>query len=328
MAFDLKKATSNFLKVFKRAKKTSGNKPRKLNFKNPKLIIGSLVGLLLIFVFVMGIGIYAFNWEDGFTTGVSKVVPYPAGFVNGRVIFYHTYLEQLDIVEKYQQEFKKVDFKTADGKKVLAQVRKDTMNNLVEDTLVSAEAANLKVVVSDKELNDQFASLVKSNGGDTSFSSVLKQYYGLTPSEFKDEIYKSRLLRQKVADTFANDPTVNADAQKLANDVLTKVKAGGDFATLAKQYSQDTSASNGGDMGYFGKGKNVPEFDNVAFSLKVGEVSGLVKTVYGYSIIKVTDIKDDQIRASQILIKTKDFDTWLADAVKSAKKTIYIKDAK
>jgi foldase protein PrsA len=328
MAFGLKKATSNFLNLFKRKDRTSSKKSKKINYKSPKFIISSLVGLLLIFVFVMGIGIYVFNWEDGFTAGVTSVVPYPAGLVNGRIILYHTYLEQLDIVKEYQQEFKKVDFKTSDGKKVLDQTRKDTMTNLVEDTLVDAEAASLKVVVSDKELNDQFTSLVKSNGGDTSFASVLKQYYGLTPTEFRDEIYRPRLLRQDVANAFANDASANADAEKLAEDVLAKVKAGGDFATLAKQYSQDTTASNGGDMGYFGKGKNVPEFDNVAFSLKVGEVSGLVKTVYGYSIIKVTDIKDDQIRASQILIKTKDFNTWLADAQKAAKIAIYIKDAK
>lgn len=327
MAFDLKKAGSELLNKFKRTGKTSSNKS-KLNFKNPRVIIGSLVGFIAIFVVVMGVGIYAGNWEDGFTKGVSRVVPYPAGFVNGHVIFYHTYLEQLKIVEKYQKEFKKVDFKTEDGKKVLAQVRKDTMDRMVEDVLVNSEAVKLKVTVSNKDLNDQFAQLVKSNGGETSFASVLKQYYGLTPNEFKEEIYKSRLLRQKVADKFASDESVNSDAKKLAEDVLLKVKAGEDFATLAKQYSQDTSASNGGDLGYFGKGKMVPEFENVAFAMKAGDVSELVKTVYGYHIIKVTDVKGDEIQASHILIKTKDFNAWLTDAKATAKKAIYIKNAK
>jgi len=327
MAFELKKSLAGITKKFKKAEK-SVQKKSGLKLKNPKLIAGAVLAVVVLFIGVMSVGVYAFNWEDQFTNQVTKVLPFPAAIVNGRVVFYHTYLEQLSIIEKYQAEFKKTDFKSDEGKKILAQSRKDTMERLVEDTLVSAEAARLKVTVSNKELTDSFNQLVTSNGGETSFASVLKQYYGLTPAEFKEEIYKSRLLRQKVAEKFASDESVNADAKAKAEEVLAKVKAGEDFATLAKQYSQDTTASAGGDLGFFAKGKMVPEFETAAFALKAGEVSGLVKTVYGYHIIKVTEVKGDEIKASHILIKTKDFNTWVVDAVKDAKKSIYIKTAK
>jgi foldase protein PrsA len=227
-------------------------------------------------------------------------------------------------MKKYQAEFKKVDFKSEDGKKILAQIRKDTLDRLVEDRLVADEAKKLKVSLTNKELNDSYADLIKSNGGDKSFAEVLKKYYGLTPEEFKDEIYKSRLLRQKVSDKFSSDDTVNQDAKKKAEEVLAKVKAGEDFATLAKQYSQDSTASNGGDLGYFAKGKMVPEFEKAAFAMKAGEVSGLVKTVYGYHIIKVTDVKGEEIRASHILIKTQDFNAWLDTEKAKAKISDYI----
>jgi peptidyl-prolyl cis-trans isomerase D len=72
-----------------------------------------------------------------------------------------------------------------------------------------------------------------------------------------------------------------------AEDVLAQVKAGGDFAELAKKYSEDTSADNGGSLGLFGRGEMVPEFEQTAFSMQPGEVSDLVKTTYGFHIIKV-----------------------------------------
>lgn len=83
-----------------------------------------------------------------------------------------------------------------------------------------------------------------------------------------------------------------AELKKKAEEVLKKVKSGGDFAKLAKEYSTDKgSAEKGGDLDYFGHGKMVPAFEEAAFSLKVGEVSGLVESPFGFHIIKVTDIK-------------------------------------
>jgi len=85
-----------------------------------------------------------------------------------------------------------------------------------------------------------------------------------------------------------DDATVKAKAE----DLLKKAKAGGDFAELAKTNSEDeASAKNGGDLDYFGRGRMVPEFDQVAFALQPGQISDVVKTQYGYHIIKATDRK-------------------------------------
>jgi len=86
--------------------------------------------------------------------------------------------------------------------------------------------------------------------------------------------------------------------QALAEDVLKKAKApGADFAALAKQYSEDDSNSmNGGDLDYFGRGRMVAEFEQAAFAMKPGEISNLVKTSFGFHIIKVVDSKPDTTR--------------------------------
>jgi peptidyl-prolyl cis-trans isomerase D len=88
---------------------------------------------------------------------------------------------------------------------------------------------------------------------------------------------------------FKSEGKDDAAVKKLAETVLAKVKAGEDFAKLAKQYSDDGSKDNGGDLDYFGRGAMVKEFEDVAFSLKPGETSGLVKSQFGYHIIKVVD---------------------------------------
>jgi peptidyl-prolyl cis-trans isomerase D len=86
-------------------------------------------------------------------------------------------------------------------------------------------------------------------------------------------------------------------ARKTAEEVLAKAKAGADFAALAKQYSQDESnSSNGGDLGFFGRGAMVKEFEDVAFSLEPGQISDVVKTQFGFHVIKVTEKRPAETR--------------------------------
>lgn len=75
-------------------------------------------------------------------------------------------------------------------------------------------------------------------------------------------------------------------AREKAAKILEQLKAGGDFAKLAKENSDCPSKANGGDLGSFGKGQMVPEFENAAFGLKAGELSGVVETKFGCHIIK------------------------------------------
>ena len=88
-----------------------------------------------------------------------------------------------------------------------------------------------------------------------------------------------------------------AAAQQRAEDVLKQLKAGAKFEDLAKKYSEDPgSAKEGGSLGWIGKGRTVPEFEKAAFSLPKGQTSGLVKSSYGFHIIRVDDKQDAHMK--------------------------------
>ena len=119
----------------------------------------------------------------------------------------------------------------------------------------------------------------------------MKDYYAVNRKNYEkpDQVRASHILIR--ADASPTSPTGRTDeaAKKFAEELLVKIKSGVSFEKLAKQYSQDPgSAVKGGDLGFFSRGMMVPEFESAAFSLKPGEVSGIIKTQFGYHIIKVT----------------------------------------
>ncbi|MEK6280967.1 MAG: peptidylprolyl isomerase [Acidobacteriota bacterium] len=123
---------------------------------------------------------------------------------------------------------------------------------------------------------------------------------------------KMKATDQEVDAYLAKHPELDSSQNRAkAEEVLKRVRAGEDFAKLAKEFSSDTgNKEKGGDLGWFGKGAMVPAFEEAAFKLKPGEVSDLVETQFGLHIIKLderkTETKDgkpeEQVHARHILI--------------------------
>jgi len=213
------------------------------------------------------------------------------------------------------------------------------MPQLVSIEIAKAYAKEHDITVSDEEVDQEIAKIkeqvgdqARSSGQDLSnqeaYEQALKQN-NITEEELRDDI-RENLPVQKVQEKVAGnaEPSekeiqkfyeknkeaqfttpeqrcvkhilFNKDQKQKAEDVKKQLEDGGDFAKLAKEYSQDPgSAAQGGDLGCLGKGETVPSFEKAAFGAKQGEIVGPVKTQFGYHILKVTDVKPKQTRSLQ-----------------------------
>ena len=124
----------------------------------------------------------------------------------------------------------------------------------------------------------------------------ISDYYKLDPYQFsEEEKVRARHILFKVEENA--DPEAEEKIKKNAEELLKEINNGAEFGSLAKKYSEDTvSAEKDGDLGYFSRGTMVESFEKTAFSLKPGEVGPLVKTQFGFHIIKVEEVKKAGIK--------------------------------
>lgn len=206
-----------------------------------------------------------------------------------------------------------------------------TIDTLISDKIIELEAKKQNIKVTDKEIQKELDTLYAQYGGEAALKEQLKAS-GSSVDAIKKDVVKYLETRKLIEPTikitdeemkayleqnkasFAQQEQVEASHilvkdKATAEEVLKKLNNGGDFAKLAKEYSTDTSnANNGGSLGYFTKGQMVKEFEDVAFKLKVNEISGPVKTEYGYHIIKVTgkkEAKEPTLEDNKAAIKEK-----------------------
>ena len=211
----------------------------------------------------------------------------------------------------------------------LEQMRHTMLNRLIDERLASQEISRLKITVSEEEIDETIARIMKENRltketleaelrKDERTIADLRQQIkeGLeqrklvsrevqSKTVITDEIveayYQSNMHnfqekeRWRIQDIYLpyypdDTPEERARLRNLAQEILERVRAGVDFGLLAKNYSQGPGAEAGGDMGYFSRGELEPVLEAAVENLKAGEVSPDIETTRGIHIIKVTEV--------------------------------------
>lgn len=191
---------------------------------------------------------------------------------------------------------------------------KQVLQQLIIERLLFQEADRLGITPPKDIIEQQIAMTKAQYGGDESFQKALSQY-NLSEERFREELALMMILNslstygitvtEEEVVTFYNEHKpdltevrarhILVKTEEEAKELRARIDAGEDFAELAKQYSLDGSAQNGGDLGFFGKGRMVQPFENAAFALQPGEVSQPVQTQFGYHLIKVEERMEPEL---------------------------------
>lgn len=187
------------------------------------------------------------------------------------------------------------------------KLKEQFLDRWVQITLLAQEARDRKLD-QNEEVKSRIETLMNSvlaqemvklevEGKIEVIDDEVQAYYKAHQEDFSQpEMVKARHILLKVpAD--ADEKTI-AEAESRVKDVRKKLEEGADFASLAKEYSDDPGTKDkGGELGFFPKGRMVPEFEAAAFAQKPGEISDPVKTAFGYHIIQTEEKREGSVKA-------------------------------
>lgn len=202
-----------------------------------------------------------------------------------------------------------------DGRTREEILRGNILEKMIMDKIIKIETEKMDIFVSEEELNKKIKEYIDATGGEEEFKSYLEES-DLSENFFRENLRKELLMNKHRKEIIENLSITEEQAKEYFKDnkeslvlvrvshilvkteeegqkVLNRLDNGEEFSKLAEELSVDKQSSIvGGDLGYITKGDRVSEFEEAAFSLKVGEISEIIKTEVGYHIIKAADRKD------------------------------------
>jgi len=257
-----------------------------------------VIYIILLIVFVVclflasGMLAYKYGTDNAYLKMVTKLVPYPAATVNGDVITLSQYNEEVDLIKNLvliQQGQISED--------VDKQINSDVMDKLIHDRIIRQLAKKFKIKLTDEDIENEKNKIVEESGiSREELEQKIQELYNWDFDTFFYKIVITSVYQEKVREAYTNSEDVQKETEKTARDILKLIQKGEQsFQDIAKEHSQDTQiAELGGDLGWMSRDDMPEEIAEVAFNLEKGDVSDLIKTEFGYHIIKIEDTRDGE----------------------------------
>lgn len=212
---------------------------------------------------------------------------------------------------------------------ILANLRVQVIESLIDRTLLHQASVKEGITVSEEEVDEQFGEIRQQFTSEDAFHTALKQM-NMTEELIREELHGGMAVHKLVSERFAKTAEISEEearafydshpeafvspeqvrarhiliqvdseggdeaaneAVKALQEIRKEAEAGKDFGELAGKHSQCPSREQGGDLGYFTRGRMAKPFEDAAFALKPGELSEVIQTQFGYHLIKLEDRK-------------------------------------
>lgn len=280
-----------------------------------------LVGAIAAFLVYCVAGLYRYYQHNTFLYRVTQVVPFPVARIGNTFVAYENYLFELRHYIHYYQEQGNLDdegtdFSKPGYKEQLAEYQKQALSNVINLAYIKMLAEEHSISVSNKEVDERITEVREQNRlgtDDGALADVLSSYWGWSISDFKRSL-KDQILIEKVTGQLDTEATAKAEA------ALVKVKSGADFATVAKEVSEDSpSKAEGGEYSFLITRNNPnipPQVIGTLFKLKPGQISGIINTGSTLEIVKIDKVEGDNVTARHIVFGLKDPAVFIEDLKK------------
>ena len=251
----------------------------------------------------------------------------PAAVVNGQEISMAKFnrflqMQQMEYMRRGQQL----------QQSQLQELRSRTLDYLIDQEVLFQQAKAEGISADEEKVEKQLQQYKQQSGGESQFKQALAQQ-GMSEKQLETDVRKQLILQKFIQNEFESDISISdeeardfykknpdyftqkeqvktqhiiiqvkedaaeakvTEARKKIEKVQEQLEKGVDFAELAKQFSEGPSSKNGGSLGFVQRGQMVPTFEKTAFSLDPGEVSDIIRTQFGFHIVKVTDRKEEE----------------------------------
>lgn len=260
--------------------------------KHRVLIISIIIVIVttLSFLGFCGWQLYSAQSTDKFIYSMTQFVPVPVAKVEGKWVRYSDYLLELRSAIHYLSTKEAVNFNSDDGKRQLDYQKRLALDKAIENTLVAELAGQAHVAVSQQEVDEFIKQQISTNRlgvNETVYRQVIRDYYDWSFDEYKNSI-RQQLLRKKVM------AQLDTDSKAKINDILKGLQGGADFASVAKEHSEDVATKvQGGNVGLVNKNTEDPNgLIAVASQLEPGKFSGVIEGVDGFYIVKLIEKRE------------------------------------
>jgi len=296
--------------------------------KKFRLLMGLVLGaVVLLCVGAITAAVYLLPVSDKLVRSVTSFVPYPVAVVNMQPVSFGDFYKEYDAL----QSFYNSKSTPAEERLSSAEISENILGTIIDRRIIDQLAKQYKVTVDEAKVEETLQAAYAQGGTEEEFTNEIKTVFGWDKETFLIHVIKPMVLASQVEKVIQSDVTLQTAPKAKIDGVLTSLKNGDLFATVATANSEDPSSANGGDLGYLTIDQMPPEWVASFVTTGLNMPSEVIDLGSVYSVVMATDkVESDdgtKYTVKAIIVYKKDLDSVIESFKASSKIWKFLKSS-